>query len=189
MKVAYTGKLEALTPAEVSRIETKFAKIAKLLDAKKGEREAHVILTTERHLNHAEITVRYYEHALVGVASATDRFTAITTAIDKLEKQILRIRERNRDTKRGPRQERQEFAEPVSAETAAQTAAAEAEPEAGEGPQVFPVNHHERRKPMTLDEALMEIEDRAYVVYRDAETNRVSVLLRRRDGNYDLVQA
>jgi putative sigma-54 modulation protein len=186
MKVAYTGKLEALTPAEVSRIETKFGKIAKLLDAKKGEREAHVILTTERHLNHAEITVRYYEHALVGVASATDRFTAITTAIDKLEKQILRIRERNRDTKRGPKQE---FAEPVSVETAAQPAAAGAEPETSEGPQVFPVNHHERRKPITLDEALMEIEDRAYVVYRDAETNRVSVLLRRRDGNYDLVQA
>jgi putative sigma-54 modulation protein len=186
MKVAYTGKLEALTPAEIGKIEAKFGKIAKLLDAKKGEREAHVILTTERHLNHAEITVHIHEHDLVGVASATDRFTAITTAIDKLEKQILRIRERARDTKRGPKQE---FPEPASAETAASQAAAEAEPEAGEGPQVYRINHHERRKPMTLEEALLEIEDRAYVVYRDAETDRVSVLLRRRDGNYDLVQA
>lgn len=186
MKVAYTGKLEALTPAEIGKIEAKFGKIAKLLDAKKGEREAHVILTTERHLNHAEITVHIHEHDLVGVASATDRFTAITTAIDKLEKQILRIRERARDTKRGPKQE---FTEPASAGTAASQAASEAEPEAGEGPQVYRINHHERRKPMTLEEALLEIEDRAYVVYRDAETDRVSVLLRRRDGNYDLVQA
>jgi putative sigma-54 modulation protein len=189
MKVAYTGKLEALTPAEIGKVEAKFGKIAKLFDVKKGEREAHVILTTERHLNHAEITVRYYDHDLVGLASATDRFTAITTAIDKLEKQILRIRERVRDTKRGPRQEKQEFVEPASAGTAVSQAAAETEPEAGEGPQVFRINHHERRKPMTLEEAMLEIEDRAYVVYRDAETDRVSVLLRRRDGNYDLVQA
>jgi putative sigma-54 modulation protein len=189
MKVAYTGKLEALTPAEIGKIEAKFGKIAKLLDAKKGEREAHVILTTERHLNHAEITVHIHEHDLVGVASATDRFTAITTAIDKLEKQILRIRERARDTKRGPKQEKQEFTEPASAETAASQAASDAEPDGGEGPQVYPINHHERRKPMTLEEAMLEIEDRAYVVYRDAETDRVSVLLRRRDGNYDLVQA
>jgi putative sigma-54 modulation protein len=28
-----------------------------------------------------------------------------------------------------------------------------------------------------------------YVVYRDAETDRVSVLVRRRDGHFDLVEA
>jgi hypothetical protein len=43
---------------------------------------------------------------------------------------------------------------------------------------------------MILEEALLEIEaDRDYVVYRDAETNRVSVLLRRRDGNFELIEA
>ena len=43
---------------------------------------------------------------------------------------------------------------------------------------------------MTLDEALLEIEKSGdYVVYRDAETDRLSVLLRRRDGHFDLVEA
>jgi hypothetical protein len=43
---------------------------------------------------------------------------------------------------------------------------------------------------MTLDEALLVMDkNRDYLVYRDAETDRVSVLLRRRDGNYDLVEA
>ena len=43
---------------------------------------------------------------------------------------------------------------------------------------------------MTLDEALMEMEkDLDYLVYLDAETGRVAVLIRRRDGNFDLVQA
>jgi hypothetical protein len=42
---------------------------------------------------------------------------------------------------------------------------------------------------MTLDEALLEMEkDRDYLVYRDTDTDRVSVLLRRRDGHFDLVE-
>ena len=31
--------------------------------------------------------------------------------------------------------------------------------------------------------------DRSYLVYRDAETERVSVLVRRVDGHFDLVEA
>jgi putative sigma-54 modulation protein len=43
---------------------------------------------------------------------------------------------------------------------------------------------------MTLDEAVMEMDkSRDYLVYRDAETDRVSVLVRRRDGHFDLVEA
>ncbi len=189
MKITYTGKLEALAPAETKKIEAKFGKIAKLLDVRKGEREAHVILTQERHMHHAEITVRHLEHDLVGVASAADQYTAICDAIEKLEKQVLRLRERLRDTHRGPKQEKAELQKPTAAATAESEAAAEAETEAAPEPQVFRVNHHERRKPMTLEEALIEIESRNYVVYRDAQTDRVSVLVRRRDGNFDLIEA
>jgi putative sigma-54 modulation protein len=43
---------------------------------------------------------------------------------------------------------------------------------------------------MTLDEALIEMEKaRDYLVYRDTETGRVNVLMRRRDGHFDLVEA
>jgi len=43
---------------------------------------------------------------------------------------------------------------------------------------------------MTLDEAVMAMEKKGdYVVYRDAETDRVSVLVRRPDGHFDLVEA
>ena len=43
---------------------------------------------------------------------------------------------------------------------------------------------------MTLEEALLQMEKGAdYLVYRDAETSRVAVLLRRRDGNFDLIEA
>ncbi len=42
---------------------------------------------------------------------------------------------------------------------------------------------------MTLEEALLEMEKkRDYLVYRDADTDRVSVLVRRPDGDFDLVE-
>ena len=61
--------------------------------------------------------------------------------------------------------------------------------ESGSAVNVFRVNHHDSRKPMTLDEAMLEMEqDQDYVVYRDAEKERVSVLVRRRDGHFDLIE-
>jgi ribosomal subunit interface protein len=189
MKITYTGKPEALTPAETSKIEVKFGKIAKLLDGRAGEREAHVILTQERHLTNAEITVRYRDHSFVGIGSAVEVFSAMATALDKLEKQILKVLERTRDSHRGPKEEKAEGETPAAAAKAAAEEDAETAAEAAEAPQVFTVNHHDRRKPMTLDEALLEIAGRNYVVYRDTVTDRVSVLVRRRDGNFDLIQA
>jgi hypothetical protein len=45
-------------------------------------------------------------------------------------------------------------------------------------------------KPMTVDEALLAMEeDRDYLVYRDASTDKVHVMIRRRDGKVDLVEA
>ena len=43
---------------------------------------------------------------------------------------------------------------------------------------------------MTLEEAVIEMEDdRDYLVYRDADKQCVSVLVRRRDGNFDLIES
>lgn len=180
MQLIFTGRQVELAPAQLSKIERQLAKIGKLLD-RKEDREAHIILSLERHLHQAEITVNFHNHQLVGVASNSDLFTAIHSAIEKLEKQSIKVIAKWRDTKRTPRKE--ESAEGVEA--------APEEPEVeGEERQIFRINHHETRKPMTLDEALMEMEkDRDYLVYRDAESDRVSVLVRRRDGNFDLVVA
>ena len=42
---------------------------------------------------------------------------------------------------------------------------------------------------VALEEALLEMEsDRDYMVYRDADKQCLSVLVRRRDGNFDLIE-
>ncbi len=182
MKITYTGRQVELAPAQLKKIEAGFAKIGKLLDGKE-EREAHVIVSLERHLHQAEITVNYYDHQIVGAGSGPDLYTAMDAAITKLEKQVLKLRERWRDLKRVSRKGEGE-------ETAAEAAPAAGTEETETAGQVFRVNHYQKRKPMTLDEALLEMEkDLDYLVYRDAETDRVAVLVRRRDGNFDLVEA
>jgi hypothetical protein len=52
------------------------------------------------------------------------------------------------------------------------------------------VNYDDGRKPMTLEEALIEMESgEDYIVYRDIDASCVSVLVRRQDGHYDLIQS
>ena len=176
MKVTYTGQQEQFTPAQKKKLDAKLAKLGKLLDLKGGEREAHVILTSERHLRRAEITVRLFDHPMVGVAAEADQFTSILSAVDRLEKQVLKLRGKQRDTKR---ESKAPWPAPAVVE------ASSTEPG---GKRVFRVDEQHYRKPMTIEEALLEMDrKRDYVVFRDSETDRVSVLLRRRDGHFDIV--
>jgi putative sigma-54 modulation protein len=117
----------------------------------------------------------------VGIGSSPDLFTAIHSAAEKLEKQAVKARSKWRDNRRAPKLEAPESPE------AKVEAAAEPEPETER--RVYHINRHQKQKPMTLDEAVLAMEKkRDYVVYRDAETDRVTVLVRRPDGDFDLVE-
>ena len=187
MNVSYRGVQRELPPKLQEKLDAKFSKIAKLLE-KRGEKEAHVVVTTERHLHHAEITMQFYDHQLIGLGSDADLFAALHSALEKLEKQAVKAstkwREKNRRSEKSP----------AGSEEEQQSAPAAPESRSfGRGNKevrVFPVNHHEQRKPMTLEEAVLEMEtDRDYMVYRDADKDCVSVLVRRRDGHFDLIES
>ena len=182
MKVSYRGVQHELPPKMQEKVDAKFAKISKLLE-RRGEKEAHVVLTSERHLHKAEVTIQFYDHQLVGIGSDTEVFVALSEALERLEKQAVKTRTKWREKNR-------RSDAPEAGEEASGAPEAEEKTSAAEG-RVFRVNHHERRKPMTLEEALLEIDgtDREYVVYRDADRECVSVLVRRRDGNFDLIES
>jgi putative sigma-54 modulation protein len=93
----------------------------------------------------------------------------------------LKARTKFRDAKRIPHKS--------APEVETETAPAEGEGDSGEGRQVYKVKPAQKRKPMTVEEAVMEMDKtKDYLVYRDAQTDRVSVLVRRRDGHFDLVE-
>jgi putative sigma-54 modulation protein len=179
MKITYTGRQVELAPAQLKKLEAQFAKTGKLLDGK-GDCEIRVVLSLQRHLQRAEATVNYFGHELVGLASDTDLFTAIHGSAEKLEKQALKARAKWRDGRRKSHKPAAEVDGLMAPEP----------PAKAEAPvHIYHVNHHERRKPMTLDEALLDMDPtRDYMVYRDAVTDRVSVVIRRRDGHFDVVE-
>jgi len=197
MNVRYKGVQKELPPRLQAKLDVKFARLSKLLE-RRGEKEAHVVLTNERHLHQAEITLQFYDHSLVGIGRDPDVFTAMCTAIDNLEKQAVKTRSKWREKARrvarpsGPAgaAEKARATAPAAAprkSVAARKAAAVQD--GAQSKRIFRVNHQDQRKPMTIDEAMLEMENGGdYLVYRDAKKDGVSVLVRRKDGHFDLIE-
>lgn len=195
MNINYTGRYEALPPKQRGKFEAKLQKLSKMLE-RKGEKEAHVIISQERFLQKVEITVNAWDHALVGVGSDADLEKAAHDALEKLEKQLVKLRSKWRDTKRHKDKETigevVELAPAQSAAKKAKTAPTKSLSSANtrKGKKIFRVNHRDGSKPMTLEEAMLEMEaSQDYMVYRDAQTDRVTVLMRRPDGHFDLIES
>src|SRR5579863_1312980 len=134
MKISYRGVQGELPPKVQEKLDAKFAKISKMLE-RRGEKEAHVVITTERHLQKAEITIQFYDHQLVGIGSDVDLFTSMSEAIDKLETQAVKLRAKWREMRRSDSPD-------LAEEESAAAAPPEAKEKAGER-RVFRVNHHD----------------------------------------------
>jgi putative sigma-54 modulation protein len=156
---------------------------------RRGEKTVQVALDTQRHLQRAEVRLNFYDQPLIGAGTGPDQFTAVMEAVEKVEKQAQKSRAKWRDTKRVD--SIRKSPEPVVIETVRPSAKKAARQEGPVRPaKVVRASGKSNGKPMTIDEAMIAIEDdRDYVVYRDAETDKVSVLVRRRDGKVDLIEA
>jgi putative sigma-54 modulation protein len=193
MKLIYSGKTREFTPELEARILAKLSKLSKVAE-QRGEREIHFVHQMERHLHKVEFLMNFYDHPLVGEGQDADLTVALTQAAEKLEKQLLKQRDRWRDTHRdakGVRSEKENWDGAAGSATLAEKP--EEHTKVGTNgtarkPKVFRVNYDEDRKPMTLAEALLEIDGTDYVVFRNSDRNCLSVLIKRLDGNFDLIE-
>ncbi len=194
MRITFSGKQDKLAPSQERKLATAFARLSRLIE-RRGEKGAQVALSSERHLQMAEVRVNFYDQTLIGQGSGPDQFAALMDAVEKVEKQALKSREKWRLAKR-------ETPARQSRTTGAPQLTAEPEPPPRPTPRAWKKAHPKPRpsqvvqarerdgKPMTVEEAMMALEeDHDYMVYRDAESDRVRVLIRRRDGGVDLVEA
>jgi len=171
MKIEFTGR-QTEVPADVRRLaERKLSKLSKLLPA--GTR-AHVILTADKRRQVAEVSLRSRRTDLAATAVTNDLRLSLADAIGKLERQAEKQRTK-RKVRKGADSPRTAAPPPEKAYRA--------------GPRVI----RTRRtavKPMTIDEAALEIGGRgdAVIVFRDAGTERINVLYRRADGNLGLIE-
>jgi ribosome hibernation promoting factor len=176
MKIEFTGRQTEVS-AELRRLaERKLAKLARVLP---GITRAHVILVVDRHRHTAEISVHSPHLDLTARATSDDLGVSIGGVVDKLTRQALR--------KVGRRRERVRVGAPRTAGPA--KAASEARTPETRGVRVIRARRP-AGKPMTVEEAAREmlVREESFLVFRDARTERVQVLYRRKDGNLGLVE-
>src|SRR5580704_16656729 len=144
MKIAYTGTPGELLPKQKAKLEAKLQKWVKMLEGR-GERDVHVIFSRQRHLHKVEITTHAYDHALAGAGSESDLALAMSVAIEKLETQVIRMREKFRDGHRN----KDKAAVPVKATPEPEKSKKAVKPNksgAPKIPRVFPVEKQDGSK-------------------------------------------
>src|SRR5690606_18339282 len=99
MIVTYTGRQVEITDQEKEKAKRKFEKIHRILSDNRNL-EAHVILSKQRHVCEAEVTLRALHHTLVVTGSNAQPFAALTEALAKLEKQASRNKHKLVDGRR-----------------------------------------------------------------------------------------
>ena len=174
MKVEYTGRQIEVSPAIQEFTEEHLKKIRKIL----GEMiEVHVILTVEKYRHSAEVNLKSRTFDINGIEETHDMYTSINAVLEKIERQALKHKGKKIDKKR------------KSAATAQAAVRAEGVPGNSEARQVIRSSSF-AAKPMTVEEAVQEVDtsNSEFIVFRNAESERVSVVYRRRDGNFGLIE-
>ena len=184
MTIEFTGRKIEITPALKAFSEQKLKKLSRVLD---GIIEAHVILTVEKHRQSAEIIVHSPHATLTGSETTDDLYKSIGQVLAKLEKQAIKLKGRYFSGKKRGKGKSIRGGSEVGEETPSMTRSAAAA--ADGGPRVIRSRRY-AVKPMSVDEALLQAQGSrdTFLVFRDARSQRVSVLYRRPDGHYGLIE-
>ena len=100
MHVEYTGRQIEVTPAVRKQVEDGLKKISKVLGSNFN---THVILTAEKYRQIAEITITIRNHTIVGLAESSEITSAIHEALDRIDIQAVKYKDRWRARKRQTR--------------------------------------------------------------------------------------
>lgn len=183
MKIEYFAHSYAVDDGIRRFVEEKLRKLAKFL-ADPEQAEAKVTLEREKHHFVAEVQVNDRFGALVAKESAGQMLDAVNLAVDKVETQAERARKKHKDRRR-----RAQRAETNGSHWPVEVIARESvAPGSGTQPRVIETARLEI-KPMSIEEAALELEGRnlEFIVFRDMDTDKLSVLYKRRDENYGLI--
>jgi len=175
MKFEYTGRHIDVTPALRTHVESHFARIAHLFNGKPVK--AHVIIEVERGRHRSEIVMNWWNDVLTATTSNSDMYQSLSQTIAKIEKQARKLKSKVIDKSHRAKR----------ASTIVQNAA-EVKP-APAAPRVIKTRSY-AVKPVTVDEAAMLLaeERNDFLVFRNAENQKISVIHTRQDGNYGLIE-
>lgn len=177
MMFEYTGRHVEVTPAIRRHVEDHFDKLRHIFNDSTATR-THVIIEVEKGRQTGEVIVHWRDHTLTASDTNADMYMALSRAIGKIEKQALKLKKRTIDRKHGARKTSEVAPSPGGR--------VEASPQ----PARIIAARHYSVKPMTAEEAALSLSGGPdqFLVFRDADTDRVGVLYKRQDGNFGLIE-
>ncbi len=176
MKLLVTGRNVDVTPGLRQLLDRKLARLVRLLNDTAVS--AQVILRSEKFRRVVDLTIHARgDHMLHGIGEGQDWPRAVKAAIDKIAQQATRLKSKWQARKR--RGSGARALEPAVA----------APPEPATGPRIVRASRYVI-KPMTVEDAALRVEDarESFVVFRNAVSDSVNILYRRRDGNLGLIE-
>jgi putative sigma-54 modulation protein len=177
MRLQVKGRNVEVSESIRNYAEAKLGKLERLVnDPTRVELELAVEKNPSIAANHvAEATVWTKGPVLRARESSADMKASIDQLVDKLERQVKRYRQKRRS---GPRRQ---------ARADGGVEAPQARPEGG--PMIVKTKQF-AIKPMSPEEAVLQLElvGHDFFVFRNAESDEVNVVYRRRDGGYGLIE-
>ena len=177
MKFEYTGRHVDVSPAIRRHVEEHFKKLDHIFNGD-STLSTHVVIDVEKNRQIGEIIVYWRDHTLTAKDTNADMYMALTRAMAKIEKQAVKLKKKIIDRKQGAKSVARVAPEPDGRIEAA------ARP-----PRIIPARRY-AVKPMTAEEASLRLSDEPdqFLVFRDADTQRLGVIYKRKDGNYGLIE-
>jgi len=181
MEVTIKGKnlqvsdaLKDYPQKKVSKLEQHFATI----------KEAVVTMSQQRTQHIVEVTLEGDGVLIRGEERSQDMYASIDQVVEKLDKQISKLKSKLIEKPRSETARVQAEIESAAATAIIPETAAEAEE-----PRIVRTKRV-AVKPMPPDEAAqqMELLDHDFFVFLNSETGQLNVLYRRKDGNYGLIE-
>lgn len=170
MNIIFKGKNIEVTPALKEHAEKKLGRLDRFMEVDK----ANVTLIVEKGRQKAEVTMMIRGYILRGEDSAQDLYAAIDSVGDKLEKQLVKYKEK---LQRKTKKDKEKLVDlPVSQGVETQDELVRTKR--------FAV------KPMTVDEAIMQMNmiGHSFFVFANCESGEeVNVVYLRKDGKYGLI--
>ena len=174
MKITLRGKNIEITEAIEEKVSEKLSKLDKYFIVSENV-EAKVLVRTYPYEQKIEVTIPTEYVLLRAEVVDQDLYNAIDLVIDKLEGQIRKYKTRlNRKSK----------------DNKLAFNLASIEPLEEEEEDVLVKTKTITPKPMDMEEAIMQMEliGHSFFVYRDTETDAISIVYRRNDGDYGLIE-
>ncbi len=138
--------------------------------------DINIVLSLEKHRHIADVVVNAKDITMSAKEETEDIYSAIDLVADSVEKQARRYRDKIKTKKSS-------FKEVISLKEGSFSESSTEKPVVV---RVEDIN----TKPMTIDEAVMELDSgrKGFVIFTNAESGKVSLLYKRDDGNYGLYE-